>query len=173
MAATPATDFGTQMTALKNNSGGAVQALLPNNQVEGKERVFIENLVLNSQASGHVIAIARVPLGSIFLGVSVCTDTSLGSSTLAMGDAGDGNAAIFGAAKTLTALDTPTGWAKTASYGAPINTGYDCISGAAVTPFAPGQGGGAYEDITATVGTANLPAAGNVVFVTRYIPPGM
>ena len=171
MAATPATIFGTLMTKLKNNAGGNVQQLIDGNLAGGKVRQFIETLVLAAQANGSVIAVARIPLGSIYLGTQVTTDTTLDTSTIKFGNAGDGNSAIYGAAATLTAVDTPTLFTKTAVHGVAIARGYDSQSGLEVTPYAPGAAGADYEEIIMTVGVADLPAAGNLRIAVIYIPP--
>ena len=168
MAVTPATAYFDNMGSLMGNLSPAVQVLPGVNVVSGKERAFISSLTLAAQTSGTVLGVARLPLLAALLGITVITDTSLGSSTIKFGDAASGNSAIYGAAATLTATDTPTVFAKTATYGVPITSGYDCVTGA-LTSAANNSGyGGAYEDIIMTIGAATMPASGNLRVIVKY-----
>ena len=152
-----ATLFSTQMTLLTGNAGGNVQSL-PSVSVAGaRERVFIANIALASQASGSVIGVARLPVGSVITGIQLITDTSLGTATVALGDTNSG--AIYAAAQTLTSVNTPTRIGLAATHGAPITGGYDCVTGAASI---------AYEDIVLTTAVASLPASGNLVIIIEY-----
>lgn len=146
---------GTNMAKLVGNAGGAIQQLLNVAQCGGKERVFVETIPLAAQVNGDKIPVARLPKGAAPVGFTYITDTSLGSSTLSLGDTSD--AVRFAAATTLTATNTPTSVGKQASYGVPLTTVYD-LNGVQ----------GAVEDILATIGAANLPGAGNLTVVTRY-----
>lgn len=161
-----ATLFSTQMTQLTGNAAGAVQSLPNVNVVSGKQRQFIANLTLAAQASGSVIAMARIPLPAVLTGITLITDTSLGSTTIAFGDANSG--AIYAAAQTFTTLNTPTRIGLAATHGAPITSGYDAQSGALVSAYAPGQGGAVYEDILMTTAAATAPASGNFVVIFEY-----
>lgn len=158
---TPATVWGTQMTSLQNNSGGGSQVLPHGGLVGGKECCFVESLVLSAQVSGTVIAVARLPIGAVFKGIQVTTDTSLGSTTIKFGNAGSGNSAIYGAAATLTATDTPTVFTKTGVHGVEIASGVD--NGGAPS--------GSYEDIIMTLGAATAPGSGNMRIITQYVMP--
>jgi hypothetical protein len=174
MAATPANAFTDNMTSLTGNSGGAVETLPAVTVFGGKERVQFGRITLASQSHSTptIFGVFRVPLYAALVWIGVSTDTSLGSSTLAFGDAADGNGAIYGAAATFTSTNTETrGGPKTATLGMPITSGYDCVTAALVSPFMPqtaGQGGFSYEDIIATVGAADLPSSGNLVLICRY-----
>lgn len=171
MSANPATLFGPNMTLLTGNNGGSVQSLPQGNEVNAKERLFIEQIALASQASGSIFAVARIPLGCVFLGITVCTDTSLGSATIEFGDAGSGNSAIYGAAATLTSTNTPTVFAKagaSGTYGQQITSGYDSVTGAATSYTGSSGSGGNYEDVTMTTGAASLPSSGNLTVITRW-----
>lgn len=170
MSIAPATVFGASMTKLTGNTGGAVQSLIES-YINGKERVFIETFTLGSQVSGTVIAVARIPVPFTFLGISLCTDTSLGSSTIAFGNAASGNSAKYAAAATFTTTNTPTGVGLLAVYGVPVLSGIDCLTGLPTTYGNAGNGGGGYEDITMTVGTATLPSSGTLRVLTRYLLP--
>lgn len=169
MSATPATLFGTEMTTLTNNAGGNVQSLLPSLLVHGKERRFVSNLPLAAQASGSVIGMARLPLPFTLLGVTMLTDTSLGSSTVKLGNAGNGNSAIYKAAATFTATNTPTGYGLIGTWGVPIYSGFDCVTGLATGYTTGGNGGALYEDVILTVGAADLPASGNLRIIFGYM----
>jgi hypothetical protein len=169
MTVSIATLFSDIMTNITNNQQGSLQVLNPVNLDSGRVRRATGSIVLASQASGSVFGIARVPLFASLFSIIAITDTSLGSATIAFGDPASGNAAIYGAAATLTATNTPTAFAKTATYGVPITTGYDCLTGAA-TGYATDSGaGGAYEDIIMTTGSAALPASGNLRIVVEYM----
>jgi len=152
-----ATTFSTQMALLTGNAGGAVQSL-PSVTVAGaRQRVFIANIALATQTSGSVIGVARLPVGAIISGITLLTDTSLGSATIALGDANSG--ALYVAAQTLTTTNTPTRVGLTATHGAPITTGYDCQTGASNY---------VYEDVLLTTASASLPASGNLTIIFEY-----
>lgn len=159
MAATPATLFSTQMAALTGNTGGAVQSLPGVNVAGGRLRIFVANLALASQASGSVIGVARLPLLAVISGITYITDTSLSTATIKLGDAGNGNSAIYAAAQTLTGTNTPTKVGLAATLGVPIAAGFDCVSGLAAA---------SYEDVILTVGVAALPSSGNLTIIFEY-----
>lgn len=151
--------FSTQMAVLTGNTGGNLQQLLVPSDAGGRKRAFRASITLAAQASGSQIAVARLPLFAAIFGISYLTDTSLGTATIALGDIHAGNSAIYAAAQTLTAVQTPTEVGLAATRGAPITVGYDCQTGQSVT----------YEDVVLTVGTAALPAAGNLVIEFDYV----
>lgn len=105
----------------------------------GKLRRFRADVNLASQASGDTINLITLPRGYRFAHGMLNTDTSLGASTLAIGVSG--TAAKFRAAATFTATDTPTPFGKQA-------------------PTEEAEG--AEQAIIATIGTAALPASGNL-----------
>lgn len=150
-----------------NNAGGSIQQLTDVNVKGGKERVDIATITLASQASGSLIMLTRLPLFSSILGFTVITSVSLVSSTISIGNTN--NASLYAPAATLTSTNTPTLVNNTASFGAPITAGYDATTGNAVTAYAPGQGGGLYDDVVANVGVAALPAAGTLKIAVRYM----
>jgi len=150
--------FSTQMAMLTGNAGGAVQNLPAVSVAGARERIFIANVPLGSQASGSQIAVARIPLGAVITGIQLITDTSLGTATVALGDIASGNSAIYAAAQTLTSTQTPTRVGVAATHGTPIAKGYDCVSGMSAS----------YEDIVLTTGVAALPASGNLVIIFEY-----
>lgn len=164
-----ATVFGAQSTLLTGNSGGGLQSLPAVNLVGGKVRLFIERVTLASSiTSGTVIMVARLPLPFVLVSIAFLTDTSLGSTTIAIGNAN--STANYVAAQTLTTTNqkvAPTGLV-TANFGTQINTGYDGTTGNAVTAYAPGQGGAGYEDILLTTAAATAPSSGNLVLFFEY-----
>lgn len=167
MVTTPATAFGTEMTTLTGNAGGGIQGLLASYISHGKDRNFVANLALASQVSTTVIGMARLPLPFVLTGITLLTDTSLGSSTIALGNAGNGNSAKYMAAATFTAVNTPTFPGLIASMGVPILSGFD--SQGLATGYSQGnQGGALYEDVILTVGVATLPASGNLRIIFNY-----
>lgn len=171
MADTPATVFSDIMTNLINSATGGIEVRTPVNLMNGKVRHQISRITLASQTAGTVMWVARLPLYSVLLDVDVMTDTSLGSTTLAFGDAHNGNSAIYGAAATLTALNTKTRFGPpVAAFGLQINTGYD-YNGVLVSPFmpqTPGFGGAMFEDVIMTFAAATAPASGNLVVDFKY-----
>jgi hypothetical protein len=165
-----ATVFTDNMALITGNTGGAVQTLPPVTVFDGKVRQQYGRIVLASQASGTVFGVARIPLYGAIKSIDAITDTSLGSTTIEFGDAN--NATLYAAAATLTATQTLTRMGPLlAQTGAPLTSGYDCITGNLVTPFMPqkvGEGGAMYEDIEMTTAAAALPASGNLVIIVEY-----
>ena len=169
MAITPATAFGTQMTKLVGNVGGAVQQLLESYNSHGKHRGFIETVTYASQVAGTVIGVARIPLPCVLFPVVLLADTSSGATTLALGNAADGNSAIYKAAAAFTTTGTPTFAGLTAKFGTPITAGIDCLTGLPVTAYASGNGGALYEDIILTLAAATAPASGTLRLFFTYM----
>lgn len=117
--------------------------------VNSKRRSVIATIVLAAQANGDTISLGKRPIGSRWLSGSIITDTSLGSSTVAIGVSG--TAAKYKAAATLTATDTPTGFSKAAAEAAaPLTT---------------------EEEILLTIGAADFPSSGNLVVRYDYTAP--
>ena len=158
-----ATVFGASMAQITGNAGGAVQAYPAANLVLGKVRSFAERITLAAQTAGTIIGVARIRVPFVLLSVFYQTDTSLGSTTIALGNAN--TTAQYVAAQALTTTNqkvAPTGLV-TANFATQINTGYDCTTGNQVTPQAPGQGGGGYEDFVITTAAATAPASGSLI----------
>lgn len=154
------------------NSGGQVEQLPGVNTSGGRQRTWIDTLTLASQTNGTVIGVARIPLYSALLCIELITSISLGTATIAFGDANNGT--LFAAAATLTSINTVTRVGASGSKGQPITSGYDSVTGNLVSPFmpqTPGQGGAMYEDIVMTVGAANLPASGTLNVMIEYLGP--
>lgn len=111
-------------------------------------RAYRASITLASQASGDTIVLANVPAGYIFNGGEIVTDTSLGSSTVAVGVSG--STASMKAAGTFTATDTPTMFGKAS----------------AIAETAP-----AARQVILTIGAAALPASGQLVVTLYFIAP--
>lgn len=107
------------------------------------------SILLASQASGDTVVLANVPAGLCFAGGDITTDTSLSTATVSVGNAT--SAAKYKAAAVLTATDTPTQFGKAAA-----------LAGAASS---------AVEQVLLTVGTAALPASGQLVIDLYFSSP--
>ena len=159
--------YSTQMAGLVANAGGAIQSIPPVTVNGGRKRSIVATVPLAAAAIGTTIMIARLPLFCTVTGFTVLNSVSLGSSTIEIGDAN--TPALFAAAATYTAVDTPTEVGLTSALGTIITTGYDATSGNQVTYASPGEGGGLYEDVILTVGAAALPGAGQMVVLVEYV----
>jgi hypothetical protein len=71
------------------------------------------SITLAAQAIADTITLANVPAGYVFDGGKITTDTSLSTSTIAIGVAG--TAGYFKAAGTQTATNTPTPFGNAAA----------------------------------------------------------
>jgi hypothetical protein len=139
------------MTTLVNN-------LPQGNMWGGRVRVFLAHVELASQAAG-AYSLGIVPAGMRFLYGTHATDTSLGTSTVAVGISGA--TGKYKTAAVFTTTDTPTLFgAATAIESA---TGADTTSEIGSSPV----GTGTEETILLTVATAALPASGNY-YVALY-----
>lgn len=99
-------------------------------------------------AIGDTIVIGKLPKGAVPIIESENTDTTLGTSTLAIGSTT--SAAKYRAAHTLTGVDTPSGGMKAAAQGVEL---------------------AAAETLIATVAVAALPVGANVIFEFRFTLP--
>jgi hypothetical protein len=169
MAITPATAFGTQMTKLTGNTGGAVQQLIES-YVNGKDNTFCETVTYASQVAGTVIGIARIAVPVRAAGLypaapiprrarpplhSAMPPTATAPSTRRR--------------RPSPPRKRPPAWA-------------DCGDGCChpVRHRQPGpahhlrraqNGGGGYEDITLTLAAATAPASGTLRIWTHYLVP--
>jgi hypothetical protein len=105
-------------------------------------RRYRASITLASQAAADTIVLARIPAGSTFAYGIIVTDTSLGSTTISIGNAT--TAAKYRALATFTATDTPTLFGK---------------AGAIVD----GQTLAADEIVLATLAAATAPSSGNLI----------
>lgn len=113
-------------------------------RVGGKMRRILATFDMASQASGSFLVIGRRPQGSVFAGLRLTTDTSLGTATVSAGTAA--SAARDKAAATFTATDTPTTYGKASAFAADALT--------------------ADEIVGLTTGTAALPSSG--ILIAEY-----
>jgi hypothetical protein len=107
--------------------------------VNGNVRVHRATITLASQTTSDTIVVALPNIGDSFLYGVLTTDTSLGSSTVAIGISG--TTAKYKAAATFTATDTPTVFGKAS----------------ALTKLT------ATETIFITIGAATFPSSGTLV----------
>jgi len=158
-----ATTYGTQFTNIVNNALGQLQTLNDIQLGGGKVRVYIENIVYASQASGSLICCARVPLNAVILAFVLITDTSTGSATLAIQDfAASPNTYV--AASAYTSTNTPTIIGKPQ---APA-TGYG-VGQEITTAYDYNGTSGRNADFAILTATASLPASGNLTLYTLYV----
>lgn len=107
----------------------------------GKYKVFRATITFASQASGSTFVLGKIPAGHVFSCVQIGTDTSTGSATIAVGNAG--SSTYYAAASAYTTTNTLTLSANIAAMKAGAYT--------------------AEETIIATTGGAALPASGTMV----------
>lgn len=108
-------------------------------------------VTLASQATTDTLLLGYLPTGSVFAYGVLTTDTSLGSSTLAIGTSAA--AAAFRAAGTFTSTDTPTLFGKAAQVA-----GSD-------------SGVSADTAVIGTIAAAALPSSGTLVVDLYYSAP--
>ncbi len=154
-----ATTFAPNVSLLVNNTAGAVQQL-PDERVGGKTRNWVERITLAGAAIGDFIVVARIPYGSVPLDILVATDTSLGSSTVAIGD--KINVSRFATAGTLTGTTALASKILPTAVGVALTTAYDYL-GVASTQ---------YEDVLLCVGVSSLPSSGTLTVITKYLDYG-
>lgn len=99
------------------------------------------SITLASQASGDTVVLADIPAGLIFAGGEITTDTSLGTTTVAVGNAS--SSTKYKSAATFTATQTPTPFGNAAALAAAAST--------------------ATERVLLTWGVAAAPASGQLV----------
>ncbi len=107
-----ATSYGLQMNKLRNQRP---QILPEVGDVGGRVRCFNEKIILNGQAIGDVIEAGFLPRGARLLYGVLNSDTSLGTSTLAIGINGVPNKYMV--PDTLTNADMPLLFGRTLSVG--------------------------------------------------------
>jgi hypothetical protein len=161
MAITPATAYGVNMAKIVGAAAGQLPQLPEVTLVGGKLRCFNETVTYAAQAAPTVIGVARLPVPFALQFITLLASATSGTTTLALGNAANGNSAIYKAAAAFTAVDTLTFFALSATYQQIISVGVDS-QGISLGPNSPGQGGGAYEDIILTLAAAGAPAAGTL-----------
>ena len=113
-------------------------------------KVLREVITLASQATTDTIVIGKLPLGAVPLFGLLNTDTSLGTSTIAIGITG--STGKYRAAATFTATSTPTMFGVAAGM-------------AITTPLST------EETVFITIATAALPSSGTLVVDIFYAMP--
>jgi hypothetical protein len=126
--------------------GSAPQAQPDSAVVGGKVRRLRASFNLAAQANGDTLTLGKLPAGASFLMGLITSSVSLATSTLAIGVAG--TAGKYRAAAVHTAADAPTPFGVAATKDdAPL---------------------AADETLIATIGTAALPGAGQLVIDILY-----
>lgn len=120
-------------------------------QYGGGVFVYEASIVLASQATTDTIVVGQVPAGSQYLFSIINTDTSLGSSTIAIGITG--TVGKYRAAATLTGVNTPILNQLVAA----------AVNGASLT---------ATERQFITIAVATLPASGNLLYQAYWAAQG-
>ncbi len=149
--------FGPVMTKLTGNTSGNVESLPLVTNNGGRQRVAGDQIVCAAQAAGSIISVARIPVGSMILGVRITTSVTLATATLSVGDVNNG--AAYAAAATYTAVNATASVGNATALMTPIASGYDSATGLVSN---------SYEDIVLTVGTAALPASGVIAVAVEY-----
>jgi hypothetical protein len=134
--------YGTQMAKLRNSTPVQLPAV---SDVHGRVRVFNETVTLATQTTSDTIEIARLPKDARVLYGVLNTDTSLGSSTVAIGIAG--STGKYRAAATFTATNTPTLFGVNAGVGVAL---------------------AAEEIVFITIAAANFPGSGTLKAMIFY-----
>lgn len=117
--------------------------------IGGRVRRYRAAITLASQATTDTIVIGRVPAGSVFAYGVINTDTSLSTSTVAIG--ATGATGKYRAAAVFTATNTPTVFGPAAAaFAAPLT---------------------ADEEVFITIAVAALPASGNLVVDLYFSAP--
>lgn len=120
--------------------------------VGARVRVVRSTIDLASQANGDTIVIAKPQSGMVFSHGIVTTDTSLGTSTISIGDTDDADG--YRADATLTAVNEPEV--------------FGTIPGINNATNGPIVYDGTTE-VKITIGTADLPASGRMVVDLVYL----
>jgi hypothetical protein len=117
--------------------------------IGGRVRRYRAAITLASQATADTIVIGRVPAGSVFAYGVINSDTSLSTSTVAIG--ATGATGKYRAAAVFTATNTPTVFGPAAAaFAAPLT---------------------ADEEVFITIAVAALPASGNLVVDLYFSAP--
>jgi hypothetical protein len=117
----------------------------------GRLKRLRATITLASQTTSDTLQLGNLPAGAVFAFGVLCTDTSLGSSTLAIGISG--TTAKYRAAATFTSTDTPTFFGKAAEVAA------------------SDAGLAAEQTVIGTIASATLPSSGTLVVDLYYSAP--
>ena len=119
-----ATTFGVQSTKII----GPTKSTPAPGFGYGSVRSYSDTYTTAAEVATAIIVIGMIPKGAVFLGGTIETDTTLGTSTLAIstltltaaGVATVLSAGAYQAAATYTAVDTPVPFGKTAVTGVAV-----------------------------------------------------
>lgn len=132
-----------QTYSIEMTGFGSTPVVKPNSPgYASRIRRYRASITLASQAAADTIVLARVPAGSTFAYGIIVTDTSLGSTTISIGNAT--TPAKYRALAVFTATDTPTLFGKASA----ITHAQELTSD---------------ETVLATLAAATAPASGNLV----------
>lgn len=112
-------------------------------------------ITMAAQASGSILKVFKANPGWLFMGGYLLTNTTLGSATLAIGNAT--TAALYRAAAVLTTIDVPQPFMNNVAIGA----GQFLTS--PLTPYT------AAEEFLITTAAASLPASGILLVVGNFM----
>lgn len=140
MAQTYATEVAGLGTTPTTKSNGGVQG--------GRVRRFRASVTMAAQASGDTIVLGKVPAGYTFAYGVINASATLGTATVAVGNAT--TAGKYRAAATFTAAAPTMFGVSTAVDDDPLT---------------------AEEDVLATIGTAALPGAGTLIVDLYFSAP--
>lgn len=140
-----ATLYSTEMAGV-----ASTPPVKPNLPYAGRVRCFKASIPLASQAAADVTVLADIPAGYAFAYGILTTDTSLGSTTIQIGDSSDTDR--LRADGTFTATNTPTFFGRVGS-GLGISEGL--LS--------------AQRRVTLTWSTATAPSSGNLIVQLFYV----
>ena len=117
----------------------------------GRLKRLRATVTLASQATTDILQFGNLPAGAVFAYGVINSDTSLGSSTLAIGISG--TTGKYRAAATFTSTDTPTFFGKAAEAAA------------------SDAGLSAEQTVIGTIASAALPSSGTLVVDLFYSTP--
>ena len=117
----------------------------------GRLKRLRATVTLASQATTDTLQLGNLPAGAVFAYGVINSDTSLGSSTLAIGISG--TTGKYRAAATFTSTDTPTFFGKAAEAAA------------------SDAGLSAEQTVIGTIASAALPSSGTLVVDLFYSTP--
>lgn len=108
-------------------------------------RLFAEFVLGDAQiAAGDVLVLGKLEKGSVFNNIWITSSVSLGASTISLGNTA--TPSKYRSAATFTAVDAPTPFGKEAGKIESV----------------------AEETLIATIGAADLPSAGRLIFEVLY-----
>lgn len=118
--------------------------------IGARVRSFRATITLASQTTSDVLQLFNLPAGATFIKGWMFVSATLGTSTIAIGNAS--STGKYRAAATATTTDSPLDFGITAAVGNAV----------------PAT---AEETVIATIGTASLPASGTMVVIMQIAMP--